>query len=118
MTASRTLVFAAVLAGFVAFALPARADQTATSTISQLKVLERSDSRYKLFHGALWLQVDKATHNYRWGGKHCNNAGLSDVSLRMLFDAFREKDSIAVEYTAVKYKDQTSRCVTGFTVTR
>jgi len=113
-----TLFATAAIAVTLGISSPALADQTATTTISQIKVLESSDARYKLFHGAIWLQADKATNNYRWGGKHCAGARLSDVSLHILFDAFREKHSVSLEYEVRQYKQQTSRCITGFTVTR
>ena len=96
----------------------ARADQTATSTISQIKVLSPSDSRYRLFHGAVWLQVDKATQNYRWGGKHCAGGGLSESSLALLFAAFSAKHSVTIDYDVRRYRKQISRCITGFTVAR
>ncbi|RMH37100.1 MAG: hypothetical protein D6689_21435 [Deltaproteobacteria bacterium] len=118
MSHSRLAWAAAACAAAVIAAAPARADQTPSSTIAQIMVLERSDSRYREFHGAVWLQVDKATYNYRWGGRHCNGADLSDASLRMLFDAFRERYVVSLDYTIVRTKAHTARCITGFTVTR
>ena len=44
---------------------PAVADTTASSTIAQIKVVERSDASHKLYRGAIWLDYDKATYNYR-----------------------------------------------------
>jgi hypothetical protein len=111
-----SLCLTAVLCGATMFAPTAEADQTASTTISQIYVVERSHSKYKLFHGAVWLQVDKATHNYRWGGKHCNNSGLSDRTLGLMYDAFREKHAVTLDYQVVQYKKQTSRCITGITV--
>ena len=96
----------------------ARAEQTESSTISQIKLLTPGDARYKLFNGALWLQVDKATQNYRWGGRHCNGNTLSDSAVALLIAAFQAKHSITIEYDVRRYKDQTSRCITAFTVTR
>ncbi|HEX5097117.1 MAG TPA: hypothetical protein VFX21_13915, partial [Acidimicrobiia bacterium] len=51
-----------------ALASPVAADTTSTTSVSQLMVLEPGDASYKLFHGAIWLDIDKATTNYRWGG--------------------------------------------------
>lgn len=111
-------VFVAALALPLLVASPARAEQTPISTISQIKVLTPADARYKLFHGAVWLQVDKATQNYRWGGKHCGGGTLSESSLSLLFAAFQAKHSVTIEYDVRQYKSQTARCITSFTVTR
>jgi hypothetical protein len=118
MKLSSTLCIAAAMTATLFTASTARADQTAASTVSQIKVLEASDVRYKLFHGAVWLRVDKATQNYRWGGKHCGGGRLSDSTLKLLYDAFREKDSVSIDYTPRKYKKDVFRCITGLTVTR
>jgi len=118
MKTATTLLVAAAIAASSMIASPALADQSAVSTISQIKVLESTDARYKLFHGAIWLQVDKATKNYRWGGKHCAGGGLSGSSLHLLFDAFRAKHSVTIDYDVRRYKKQTSRCITAFTITR
>lgn len=113
-----TAILVAVLALPLLVSEPAHADQTAASTISQIKVLTAGDARHKLFHGAVWLQVDKATQNYRWGGRHCNGITLSDSSLALLFAAFQAKHSVTIDYDVRQYKQQTSRCITAFTVTR
>ena len=49
----------------LAYALPAHADTTATTSVAQLMVLEPGDASYKLFHGAVWLDSDKAIHSAR-----------------------------------------------------
>ena len=108
---------AVVFAGSLA-ASPALAEQTNNTSISQIYVVERSHDKYKLFRGAIWLRVDKAKHNYKWGGKHCNNTDLSDKTLDLIYDAFSERHTVAVDYDVVKYKKQTSRCITGITVAR
>jgi hypothetical protein len=99
-------------------AAPAAADTTATSTITQIKVLSPADDNHRLFHGAIWLEYDKQTFNYRWGGAHCNGANLTDLQVSLLFAAFRSKYSITIDYTTREYKKQSYRCITGFTVTR
>lgn len=118
MKVVRTLAPAAALLVCMAIAAPARADTTATSTIAQIKVLEKSDSSYRLFHGAIWLEYDKATNNYRWGGAHCGNQGMRDLNISMLFAAFRSKYSVTLDYKPFKYKKRVYRCITGFSVTR
>ncbi len=110
------LCLTAVLCAATLPASPALAEQTSSTTISQIYVVERTHAKYKLFRGAIWLRADKATHNYRWGGKHCNNAGLSDTTLDLILDAFREKHSVTIDYDVVQYKKQTSRCITGIKV--
>jgi hypothetical protein len=113
----RSVVAAVVLLAF-AMANPATADTTASSTITQMKMLAACDSNYRLFHGALWLEYDKATANYRWGGEHCGNKTLSDMKVSMLFAAFRSKYSVTIDFRIHKYKNRSYRCITGFAVTR
>ncbi len=97
---------------------PARADTTATTSIAQLMVLEPGDASYKLFHGAVWLDADKATTNYRWGGLQCKGRELSDTSVQLLFAAFRSEYQVAVEFVVSEYKGKQYRCLTGFTITK
>jgi hypothetical protein len=96
----------------------AAAETTATSTITQIKMVEKSHSNYRLFHGAIWLDYDKATQNYRWGGAHCKNQGIGDLNLSLLFAAFRSKFSVNIDYKEMRYQDREYRCITGFSVTR
>jgi hypothetical protein len=100
------------------FASAAAADTTVGSTISQVMILEPGDASYKLFHGAVWLDHDKATTNYRWGGLQCKGRDLGDTSLQLLFAAYRSGDHVRLEYVVSEYKDKTYRCITGFTVSR
>ncbi len=101
-----------------ALATDAHADTTATTSVSQLMVLEPGDSSYKLFHGAVWLDIDKASTNYRWGGLQCKGRDLSDSSVQLLFAAFRSEYQVKLEYVITEYKDKQYRCVTGFTVSK
>jgi|SRR6185503_8046523 len=98
--------------------LSARADTTATTSIAQLMVLEPGDASYKLFHGAVWLDHDKASWNYRWGGLQCKGRELSDTSIQLLFAAFRSEYQVTVEYVVTDYKGKQYRCVTGFTISK
>jgi hypothetical protein len=100
------------------FASAAAADTTVGSTISQVMILEPGDASYKLFHGAVWLDHDKATTNYRWGGLQCKGRDLGDTSLQLLFAAYRSGDHVRLEYVVSEYKDKTYRCITGFTVSK
>jgi hypothetical protein len=113
----RRLVVVACTAA-VAATTPARADTTASSTIAQLMVLEPGDASYKLFHGAVWLETDKASWNYRWGGVQCKGRELGDTSIQILFAAFRAGDQVKLEYVVTDYKDKPYRCVTGFTIAK
>jgi hypothetical protein len=97
---------------------PARADTTGTTSIAQLMVLEPGDSSYKLFHGAVWLDADKASVNYRWGGLQCKGRELSDTSIQLLFAAFRSEYQVKLEFVATEYKDKQYRCLTGFTISK
>lgn len=96
----------------------AKAESTNVSSVSQLMVLEPGDASYKLFHGAVWLDTDKATTNYRWGGLQCKGKDLSDSSVQLLFAAFRNEYQVKLEYVLNEYKDKQYRCVTGFTVSK
>jgi hypothetical protein len=119
MSTVRNLAAIAVVAGLLVTAPSmASAETTATSTITQIKMVEKSHSNYRLFHGAIWLDYDKATHNYRWGGAHCKNQGMSELNLSLLFAAFRSKFSVNIDYKEMKYQDREYRCITGFSVTR
>jgi hypothetical protein len=99
-------------------ATAAFADTTPTTWIHQVMVLEPGDASYKLFHGAVWLEADKANFNYRWGGLQCKGRELSDANVQLLFAAFRSEYQVAVEYTVSEYKGKAYRCVTGFTVSK
>jgi len=99
-------------------AAPARADSTQTTSIAQLMVLEPGDTSYRLFHGAVWLDQDKANWNYRWGGLQCKGRELSETTVQLLFAAFRAEYQVAVEYATVDYKGKPYRCITGLTISR
>jgi hypothetical protein len=107
-----------VVAVLVGAAVSARADTTATTSIAQLMVLEPGDASYKLFHGAVWLEHDKATWNYRWGGVQCKGRELADSSVQILFAAFRSEYQVTVEYVVTDYKGKQYRCLTGFTISK
>jgi hypothetical protein len=96
----------------------ARAETTAPTSVAQLMVLEPGDASFKLFHGAVWLDVDKAATNYRWGGLQCKGRELSDTSIQLLFAAFRSEYQVAVEFVVTEYKGKQYRCVTGFTISK
>ncbi|MDB4958704.1 MAG: hypothetical protein JWO36_6273 [Myxococcales bacterium] len=96
----------------------ARADTTTTTSVAQLMVLEPGDGSYKLFHGAVWLDVDKASTNYRWGGLQCKGRELGDTSIQLLFAAFRSEYQVKLEFVITDYKDKQYRCVTGFTISK
>ena len=84
------------------------------TSINRLMVLEPGDDAYKLFHGAVWLDSDKATWNYRWGGLQCKGRDLSDTSIQLLFAAFRSEYQVAMEFVTSEYKGKQFRCVTGY----
>lgn len=109
---------AALLATLTLLAVTAHADTTPSTTISQLMLLEPGDSSYKLFHGAVWLDSDKASTNYRWGGLQCKGRDVSDASVQILFAAYRSGDQVKLEFVINDYKDKQYRCVTGFTISK
>jgi hypothetical protein len=101
-----------------ALTIAAHADTTAVTSVNQLMILEPGDSSYKLFHGAIWLETDKAVTNYRWGGLQCKGRELSDTSVQVLFAAFRAEYQVKLEYVTTDYVGKPYRCVTGFTVSK
>jgi hypothetical protein len=111
----RRLVSVFVLCALIAVA---HADTTPVSSVAQLMVLEPGDSSYKLFHGAVWLETDKASTNYRWGGLQCKGRELSDTSIQLLFAAFRSEYQVKLEFVVTDYQSKPYRCVTGFTVSK
>ena len=117
MIRSATLALAA-LAGLAALPAPAHAETTNTSSIAQLMVLEPGDRNHKLFHGAVWLEYDKASYNYRWGGAQCGGRGLSETSVQILFASFRAEYQVTLEYVVSELKGKPYRCITGFTVSK
>lgn len=108
------------LAALIALAAPAAAvaETSNTSSVAQVMVLESSDKNYKLFHGAVWLEIDKAATNYRWGGAQCGNRELSANSIQLLFAAFKSEYAVTLEYVANELKGKTYRCITGFAISK
>ena len=91
----KTLVSAAIIGGVLGRAVPAAAETTPVTSIHQLMILETGDKNYRLFHGAIWLDIDKATTNYRWGGAQCAGKDLTESSVQILFAAFRNEDAVS-----------------------
>src|SRR5436190_19423764 len=114
----RAAIVIVVLAIGLALTTRALAESTSATAVSQLMILEPGDASYKLFHGAVWLEQDKATTNYRWGGLQCKGRDLSDSSVQILFAAFRSDYQVKLEYAVTEYKDKQYRCVTGITVSK
>lgn len=112
------LCAALTLGSLGALAALALAETTAPTSVSQLMVLEPGDSSYRLFHGAVWLDIDKATTNYRWGGQQCKGRDLAESSVQILFAAFRSEYQVALEYVVSELKGKTYRCITGFTISK
>lgn len=101
-----------------AAASPAAADTSPTAPVSGLMVIEAGDRNYKLFHGAVWLEQDKATTNYRWGGAQCGGRDISATTIQLLFSAFRSGDQVTIEFIASDFKGKPYRCVTAVTFSK
>jgi len=103
-----------------ALALPrlAHADSTATSSIAQVFLLEDGDKNYKNYHGAIWLDYDKADYNYRWGGLQCKGRDLSPASVEILFASFKSEYQVTLEYVESTVNSKSYRCITGFTISK
>lgn len=114
----RSAAVVLLAAATLVIATPAHAETTATSSVAQVMVLEPGDASYKLFHGAVWLDYDKAQWNYRWGGLQCKGRELSDTSIQLLFAAFRSEYQVTFEYVVTEYKSKPYRCLTGFTISK
>jgi hypothetical protein len=96
----------------------AHAESTPTSSVAQLMLLEPGDASYRLFHGAVWLALDKASTNYRWGGLQCKGRELSETSVQILYASYRNGDTVSLEYVTSEYNQKQFRCLTGFTVAK
>jgi hypothetical protein len=113
----RGVVAVTVCLGLAAPAV-AVADTSHTTTIAQVMVVEAGHKDYKQFHGAIWLEIDKATTNYRWGGAQCAGKDVSESTVQLLFAAFRGGDQVTLEYSVVGNKDKPYRCVTAVTFSK
>jgi hypothetical protein len=113
-----TVASVALLVGLAGRAAPAAAETTPITAIHQLMILESGDKNYRLFHGAIWLEADKATTNYRWGGAQCAGKDLSETSVQILFAAFRSEYAVSLEFATTELKGKTYRCISGFTVSK
>ena len=72
---------------------------SATTSIAQIMVLEPGDSSYKLFHGAVWLEVRQGVRRTTGGAASSARArDLSDTSIQLLFASFRSDYQVTVEY--------------------
>ncbi|HUQ05107.1 MAG TPA: hypothetical protein VM261_21540 [Kofleriaceae bacterium] len=109
---------AAVLAAMLCGATPASAETTPVTAIHQMMILEAGDKNFRLFHGAIWLDADKATVNYRWGGAQCAGKDLSESNVQILFAAFRNEYAVSFEYAVTELKGKQYRCITGFTISK
>lgn len=120
MSAMRPLVPALTLAVLLVAgrAVPAVAETTNTTSIAQMMLLEPGDKNYRLFRGAVWLEYDKASYNYRWGGLQCPGKDLSENSIQILFAAFRSEYAVTLEYVGTELKGKAYRCITGFTISK
>lgn len=107
-----------VLLGLLAGGRVAHADSTATSSIAQVFILEDGDKNYKNYHGAIWLDYDKADYNYRWGGLQCKGRDLSPASIEILFASFKSEYQVTLEYVESSVNSKTYRCITGFTISK
>ena len=115
----RSLVSLGIAGAALVAAVPrAAADSTATSSVAQVMVLEPGDKNYKNFHGAIWLEYDKASYNYRWGGVQCKGRELSDSSVQILFASFKSEYLVTLEYEVSEHKSKQYRCITGFTISK
>ena len=116
--ASPTLLAGAVLLVLAGRPATALADTSPTSGVAQLMVVEAGDASYRLFHGAVWLDSDKASTNYRWGGLQCKGREIGAASLELLMLAMRTDYQVTLEYVASQLESETYRCVTAVTLSK
>lgn len=114
----RTSTLGALLVLAAMRVAPAAADTSQTSTIAQLTIIESGDRNYKAFHGAVWLEQDKASTNYRWGGSQCGGRDLADTTVQLLFAAFRGGEQVSLEYAVNEIKGKPYRCITAVTFSK
>lgn len=118
MTPVRALALAAVTVAVLAAGGTARADTSDTSTIAQLTINESGDRNYRAFRGAVWLDQDKATTNYRWGGTQCGGRDLSDNTIQLLYAALRSGHQVSLEYVLSDVRGKQYRCITAVTFSK
>lgn len=115
MTRAGLLVAGVVLASLASTAL---ADTSPTSGVAQLMLVEPGDASYRLFHGTVWLEADKAAANYRWGGLQCKGRDISDASVQLLLASLRGDYQVTLEFVPSQLEDTTFRCVTAVTLSK
>lgn len=107
------LVLGVALAVSAASPADADADTANTSAIAQLMVVESGHKDYKSFHGAVWIDHDKASTNYRWGGAQCGGRDIAESTVQLLFAALRSGDQVTLEYVVSEVRGKPYRCVTA-----
>jgi hypothetical protein len=117
-TRTRGAGWAALAVIAAARVAPAVADTSQTSTVAQITIIEAGDKNYKAFHGAVWLEQDKASTNYRWGGAQCPGRDISDNTIQLMFAAFRSGDQVSLEYAVNDVKGKLYRCITAVTFSK
>ena len=118
MTAVRALALAAVAVAVAAAGAPAYADTSHTSTINQITINEAGDRNYRAFRGAVWLDQDKTTTNYRWGGSQCGGRDISDNTVQLLYAALRSGHQVSLEYVLSDVRGKQYRCITAVTFSK
>ena len=117
--AARVVVGVLAIAVFFAAQVPAAyAGETDPSTVAQIKLVAPGDELYKLYQGALWLNVDKASHNYKWGGRQCGSITLTDAQVLLLINAFDNKHTVVLDFEENVYKGRSYRCISAIAVRR
>ena len=113
----RSLAFAALLAGIVAIPTVAyAADQDGgEGRIKNIELLSPSADNYVQYHGRVFINHDKRTTEYRWGGTSCGSKVLSDALVDRLVDAAKNKDLVKVKPRYAKGAGEL-KCLVGFTI--
>ncbi len=109
---------ALIVGGALLLAGVAHAEPSPTSGVAQLMIVEPGDASYRLFHGTVWLESDKASTNYRWGGLQCKGRDISDVSVQLLLASLRGDYQVTLEFVTSQLEADSFRCVTAVTLSK
>lgn len=108
----------AALAAVFALTLPATAsaaDKTGSvGDVAGVDVYSSSSDTYLKYHGRLFVDTNKGSEEYRWGGTSCNSKTISDDMVALLITAIGSPR--VVVKPRYKSGQGNARCLVGFSL--
>ena len=113
----RIPAFATLLAAALVIPTVAYAADTVGSEgrVKNIELLSPSADAYVQYHGRVFINAEKRTTEYRWGGTSCGSKVLSADLVARLTDAATNKDQVKVTPTYAKGAG-TTKCLVGFSI--